>query len=205
MDRVVLVPVKSFADAKARLASVLSPPQREELARWMAARVLAAAGGLPVYVACDDKWVADWATDHGAQVLWRPGVGLNRAVNSSISELRDIGVSHVIVAHGDLPCAHDLPAVARQDAIVLVPDARGDGTNVAALPTSFRFDLAYGPWSFQRHLTQAIKDGLPLAVRRDPLLCRDIDTAADLSHPLVQEVLPTWMPTSPANLPCSTV
>jgi len=205
MDRVVLVPVKSFADAKARLASVLSPSQREELARWMAARVLAAASGVAVYVACDDQCVADWATDHGAKVLWRPGVGLNRAVNSSIDELRDLGVDHVIVAHGDLPCAHDLPAIACQDTIVLVPDARGDGTNVAALPTSFRFDLAYGPWSFERHRAQAITNGLPLAVRRDALLCRDIDTATDLSHPLVQEVLPPWMPTIPASRPCSTV
>lgn len=202
MDRVVLVPVKAFADAKARLAPVLSPAQREELSRWMAARVLAAAGNLAVYVACDDDRVADWATDHGATVLWRPGVGLNRAVNSSISELRELGVDHVIVAHGDLPCAHDLPAVAREGTIVLVPDARGDGTNVAALPTSVAFELAYGPWSFARHLAQAIADDLPIAVRRDALLCRDIDTPTDLFHPLVQGVLPSWMPTSPDSLRC---
>jgi hypothetical protein len=36
-------------------------------------------------------------------------------------------------------------------------------------------------------------------VRRDPLLALDIDTPSDLAHPLVQEVLPTWLPTNLAN------
>jgi hypothetical protein len=31
------------------------------------------------------------------------------------------------------------------------------------------------------------------------LLALDIDTPTDLAHPLVQEVLPTWLPTNLAN------
>ena len=50
VDPVVLVPVKAFADAKARLATVLSPAQREALARWTAERVLGATGGMAAYV-----------------------------------------------------------------------------------------------------------------------------------------------------------
>ena len=45
----------------------------------------------------------------------------------------------------------------------------------------------------------AVAAGLPVAVRRDPLLAIDIDTPSDLAHPLVQEVLPAWLPTNPAN------
>jgi hypothetical protein len=30
-------------------------------------------------------------------------------------------------------------------------------------------------------------------VRRDAHLARDIDTPSDLTHPLVQEVLPPWL------------
>lgn len=196
----MLVPVKSFADAKARLAPVLSPILRERLARWTAERVLAATGELPVFVACDDDDVAQWATEHGATVLWRPGVGLNAAVNISIAELRDRGVGHVIVAHGDLPRARALASTVIPGTLTLVPDARGDGTNVAALPTELAFEFAYGPSSFTRHLAQAIAVGAAVAVRRDPLLCLDIDTPSDLAHPLVQEVLPSWMPTNPGNL-----
>ncbi|MBA2624952.1 MAG: 2-phospho-L-lactate guanylyltransferase, partial [Acidimicrobiia bacterium] len=50
----LLVPVKDFARAKARLAGVLDAPARNELARRMATRVVLAAGALPVSVVCDD-------------------------------------------------------------------------------------------------------------------------------------------------------
>ena len=195
----MLVPVKSFADAKARLAPVLAPAERERLARWTAQRVLAAAGDLPTFVACDDEAVAEWATQHGAEVLWRPGVGLNPAVNSSVAELRSRGVRHVIVAHGDLPCAAHLADTVIADTITLVPDARSDGTNVAAIPTHLGFEFAYGAGSFRRHLGQAIAGGLNVAVRRDARLCREIDTPDDLEHPAVQETLPKSMPKNLAS------
>jgi len=43
VNAVVLVPVKAFADAKARLSTVLDDADRERLARWTSERVLAAA------------------------------------------------------------------------------------------------------------------------------------------------------------------
>jgi 2-phospho-L-lactate guanylyltransferase len=199
VDPVVLVPVKAFADAKARLAPVLSPAERERLARWTAERVVAAAGEAPVFVACDDAGVAQWATEHGATVLWHPGVGLNAAVSNSVADLRALGVRHVVVAHGDLPRAAGLVGVAEEDTVTLVPDAAGDGTNVLALPTSVDFHFAYGAGSFRRHLAHALTTGAAVAVRRDPLLSLDIDVPADLAHPLVQEVLPSWLPTNLAN------
>lgn len=199
VDPVVLVPVKAFADAKARLAPVLSPAEREALARWTAERVLAAAGELPVFVACDSDSVAEWAAAHGATVLWHPGVGLNAAVNRSVADLRERDVRHVVVAHGDLPRAASLAGVVLPGTITLVPDSRDDGTNVIALPTHLPFQFAYGSGSFRRHLAAGVAAGLPVAVRRDPLLAVDIDTPDDLTHPLVQEVLPAWLPTNLAN------
>jgi 2-phospho-L-lactate/phosphoenolpyruvate guanylyltransferase len=196
---VVLVPVKAFNNAKARLATVLGASERERLARWMSARVLAAAGELPTYVACDDEQVATWASQYGASILWHPGVGLNAAVNNSVAELRDAGVTDVVVAHGDLPRAHSLASLAEPGVLTLVPDRRGDGTNVIAVPTGMPFSFSYGPGSFRRHLGSAIAAGLSVRVRRDPLLALDIDTPSDLSHPLVQEVLPQWLQTNPAN------
>ncbi|MFZ4718231.1 MAG: 2-phospho-L-lactate guanylyltransferase [Ilumatobacteraceae bacterium] len=199
MEPVVLVPVKAFTDAKARLAPVLSPAEREALARWTAERVLAAAGEAPTFVACDDDAVAEWAEAHGATVLWHPGVGLNAAVTGSIADLRARGIGHVVVAHGDLPRAHGLVTVAEPGVVTLVPDTAGDGTNVCALPTEIAFEFAYGAGSFRRHLAAAVALGLPVAVRRDPFLSLDIDTPDDLTHPLVQEVLPWWLRTNPVN------
>jgi 2-phospho-L-lactate guanylyltransferase len=181
------------------LASVLGAAERERLARWTSARVLAAAGELPAFVACDDEQVADWASEHGASILWHPGVGLNAAVNDSVAELREAGVTDVVVAHGDLPRAHALALLVEPGTLTLVPDRRGDGTNVIAVPTDMPFRFSYGPGSFQRHLDSAIAAGLSVRVRRDSLLALDIDTPTDLAHPLVQEVLPTWLQTNPAN------
>jgi 2-phospho-L-lactate guanylyltransferase len=199
VNAVVLVPVKAFRDAKARLATVLDDGQREQLARWTAARVLAAAGELPTFVACDDTDVAGWAKEHGASVLWHPGVGLNAAVKDSVAELRASGVTNVVVAHGDLARAHSFADLTRPGTVTLVPDRHDDGTNVVGIPTDLPFDFAYGPGSFRRHLQAAIAGGYTVRVRRDVLLAVDIDTPSDLAHPLVQEVVPSWLQTIPAN------
>jgi 2-phospho-L-lactate guanylyltransferase len=199
VNAVVLVPVKAFINAKARLATVLGDAERERLARWTSARVLAAAGELPTFVACDDEQVAAWASKHGASILWHPGVGLNAAVNNSVAELREAGITDVVVAHGDLPRAHSLAGLASPGVITLVPDRHDDGTNVIAVPTDVPFHFSYGPGSFHRHLQSAIDAGLSVRVRRDTLLAVDIDTPSDLAHPLVQEVLPAWLQTNPVN------
>jgi 2-phospho-L-lactate guanylyltransferase len=199
VDPVVLVPVKAFVAAKARLAGVLSPTDRQRLARWTASRVIAAAGEAPVFVVCDDTDVAEFARSRGAEVLWQPGVGLNIAVSRGVAALRERGVAHVVVAHGDLPLPASLLDVSIAGTITLVPDAVGDGTNVISLPTDVAFEFSYGAASFRRHLTHALELGVPVAVRHDALLGIDIDVPSDLAHPRVQEVLPPWLPTNPAN------
>ena len=132
---VVLIPVKSFRDAKLRLAPALSPHGRAELAREMANRVVASAGSLPVAVVCDDREVAGWARSAGALVIWEPGRGLNGAVQEGVRRLGEVAVDLVIVAAGDLPLATDLSWIAGFSGITIVPDRHGDGTNVIAVPS----------------------------------------------------------------------
>ena len=54
----VLLPVKAFGDAKARLADALTPAERIVLARTMAEVVAKAAQSHPTWVVCDDRDVA---------------------------------------------------------------------------------------------------------------------------------------------------
>jgi 2-phospho-L-lactate guanylyltransferase len=178
----VLVPVKSFALAKARLAPVLAPAARAELARSMADRVLAAAGSLPVTVACDDDDVRAWAEAAGADVAWTPGLGLNGAVTAGVERLRAAGFARAVVAHADLPDARDLRPLAGDggDGVLAVPDRRDDGTNVLSVPTGAGFVFAYGPGSFRRHHAEAARLGLPFTVVRAADLTRDVDDPADL-------------------------
>jgi 2-phospho-L-lactate guanylyltransferase len=176
----VLVPVKAFGRAKARLAPVLDDAGRAELARRLATRVLASAHGLPVTVACDDDEVAAWAEAAGASVAWTAGLDLNGAVQAAVAGLADRGARRVVVAHGDLPDADDLTVVAGGDGVVAVPDRRDDGTNVLAVPARAGFRFAYGPGSFDRHRREAARLGLGFAVVRAPDLVRDVDDPADL-------------------------
>ncbi|MEO7837338.1 MAG: 2-phospho-L-lactate guanylyltransferase [Acidimicrobiales bacterium] len=176
----MLVPVKAFATAKARLAPALGGREREALVKEMAEGVLRAAGPLPVWVVCDDHAVASWASARGAGVVWTPACGLNRAVHHGVSALADGGATTVIVAHADLPLAVELAPVADFDGVTLVPDRREDGTNVAAVPAGTTFRFSYGPGSFARHVAEAHRLGLPLRVLREPLLSWDVDLPADL-------------------------
>lgn len=179
----VLVPVKAFHQAKVRLAAALDPAARAELARTMADAVVAAAAPLPVFVVCDDDAVAAWARAADAEVLWKPGRGLNGAVNEGVADLAAHGVQRVIVAHADLPHALELAWVADGPGVTLVPDRRSDGTNVAAVPAAAGFTFAYGPGSYHRHVTEAHRLGLQLRVVREPRLAWDVDLPDDLVAP----------------------
>jgi 2-phospho-L-lactate guanylyltransferase len=180
----VLVPVKAFADAKVRLAPALPAAERAELAQAMAARVVAAANGLPVAVVCDDRVVAGWARARHALVVWEPGRGLNGAVEAGITWLARSGVERVIVAHADLPLAADLDVLTgtADDGVILVPDRREDGTNVACVPARAGFRFSYGPGSFVRHRAEADRLGLEVRVVHDDRLAYDVDLPADLAE-----------------------
>ncbi|MBW3611308.1 MAG: 2-phospho-L-lactate guanylyltransferase [Actinobacteria bacterium] len=188
MGAAVLVPVKAFSRAKLRLAPALDAPARAELARRMAGHVVAIAWPLPVSVVCDDTEVAAWAVERGATVVWAPGRGLDAAVASGVSYVGGLGFSRVIVAHADLPLARSLEDLAAGEGVLLVPDRRDDGTNVAVVPANAGFRFAYGPGSFGRHRREAERLGLAVDVRRAPELAWDVDVPADLAlprHPLL--------------------
>ncbi len=176
----VLLPVKAFTSAKLRLVPALTGPERAALARSMADQVLAAAGHLPVAVACDDPEVAAWARRHRALVVWAPGRGLNGAVAAGVRTLGRLGVQQVTVAHADLPLASDLTWLAGFAGVTLVPDRRLDGTNVACVPTTAGYRFSYGPGSFRRHRLEATRLGLALRVVNEPSLAWDVDVPADL-------------------------
>jgi len=181
----VLVPVKSFRHAKVRLAPALGADERASLARRMADGVVTAARPLPVFIVCDDDEVAAWAKAASAEVIWRPGRGLNGAVADGVAALGAIGFDRVVIAHADLPLAVDLAWPARHAGVTLVPDRRDDGTNVACVPTGGGFQFSYGPGSFRRHGAEARRLGLSLRVVREPLLGWDVDLPSDLDHPAV--------------------
>jgi 2-phospho-L-lactate guanylyltransferase len=189
VETAVLIPIKSFHGAKARLRPALSDETRERLARWMAERVVTAARPLPTFVACDDDSVAAWAESLRAEVVWGPGLGLNGAIDHGVDLITAKGADHVVIAHGDLPLPERITSISRSGQVVLVPDRRFDGTNVMSRPCDAALSAAYGGGSFRRHLAAALRTGLPVSVRADPHLSIDVDTIDDCRHPLVAPLL----------------
>lgn len=183
MNAVVLVPIKGFAAAKARLDGALDAEARAALARELAATVIAAAAPLPVLVVCDDDDVAAFARRHGTDVLRQRRPGLNAAVAEGVEHLARGGVERVVIAHADLPRATKLADLAdgESDGVVVVPDRHGDGTNVLTVPTGVGFRFSYGPGSFAAHRAEAERLGLEVRVVEDDDLGWDIDTPADLT------------------------
>ncbi len=176
----VLIPVKAFAEAKGRLAGAIDAPDRADLARAMAATVVAAAAPLPVTVVCDDDAVDAWARSVGAEVVRVEGPGLNRAVEAGVAALAATGTSRVVVAHADLPRATRLDHCAATEGITLVPDRHLDGTPVLVVPTDAGFRFAYGPGSYAAHVAEAERLSLPWRSLHDPDLAFDVDDPADL-------------------------
>jgi 2-phospho-L-lactate/phosphoenolpyruvate guanylyltransferase len=195
----VVIPVKAFHLAKQRLAGVLAPADRAELARRTAAAVVSAASSLTTVVVCDDPDVAAWADAQGVGIVWCPSTGLNDAVALGCRHLANVGCARSIVVHSDLPLATDLDRFAAVVAVTVVPDDREDGTNLIVVDNDRPFPFEYGRASFRRHCRHARSLGYPVTVVRDVGLALDIDTAADLADPRLKEFL-AWLPTSPANL-----
>jgi 2-phospho-L-lactate guanylyltransferase len=178
----VVIPIRAFALGKARLAASLDSLERAALGRRWAEQVVHAAVPMPVVVVSSDPDVRTWAADLGLDVLDDPG-SLDGAAAAGRDHLRIRGCTRVVVAHADLPRAHDLARLARdgaQPVVALVPCHRDDGTPVLSVPVDADFRFAYGAGSFRRHAAEARRLGLGLRVVRDADLAFDVDVPDDL-------------------------
>lgn len=176
---VVIVPVKSFAVGKRRLASALDPAARARLGKALAQHVASTvidADQVPLVVTADPD-VAEWAMRCGFPVLADPGDGLDAAARTGVEWALQSG-SPWLVLHSDLPILEPSDVEALFRALdtgkdVISPSADG-GTS--ALGSHHETTFAFGVASFHRHL-QALDE--PLVITRLGLLL-DVDSPGDL-------------------------
>lgn len=180
-DVAVVVPLRSFTGAKARLADVIDANARAALAQEMAERVVAAARPHAVVIVSSAPEVVAWAADLECIVIDDPG-SLDAAAAAGRDWARTRGFTRVVIAHGDLPLATSLAAVVDNAAggVVIVPDHREDGTPVLSIPADAPFTFAYGPDSAARHVAEAQRIGCEVRIVREPTLQFDVDVAEDL-------------------------
>jgi len=175
----VVLPIKGFSDAKARLEPVLSAENRASLAAFTAGGVLEAAEGVDTFVVCDNDEVAQWARERGAMVVRQHKAGLNGAVANGV-DTAQYKRDWVLIAHSDLPFPESLLSIIDLDlattTVTIVPDRHADGTNVLVIPANCGFTFHYGPGSFAAHQDEAVRIGMPLRIVRHEQLGLDIDT-----------------------------
>ena len=181
----VVLPIKGFSDAKARLEPVLSAENRASLAAFTAGGVLEATEGVDTFVVCDSDEVAQWARERGAMVVRQHKAGLNGAVANGV-DTAQYKRDWVLVAHSDLPFPEALLSIVDLElattTVTIVPDRHSDGTNVLVIPANCGFTFHYGPGSFAAHQEEATRIGLPVRIVRHEKLGLDIDTPDDLAQ-----------------------
>ncbi|PJF35288.1 MAG: 2-phospho-L-lactate guanylyltransferase [Candidatus Thermofonsia Clade 1 bacterium] len=187
-----IVPVKPFVRAKSRLASVLTPEQREALAERMLRHGLAILSNVPaitgLMVISRDGRVLAIAREYGAQTVQESGTPeLNAALMRATELARLRGASSVLVVPADLPLytVQDIEEVLQlgrySRTVVLVPDRNEDGTNAMLVNPPALIPYSFGAGSFQRHCELAQQHGATLKVHRSEHLSIDIDTPSDLA------------------------
>ena len=102
----IVIPVRSLADGKRRLAPVLGPRERAALVHRLFVRTLEAAveAGPPVLVVSPDPAALALAREYGAAGLAEPRpVELNHALELAAREAEKRGAGALLVVSADLP------------------------------------------------------------------------------------------------------
>jgi 2-phospho-L-lactate guanylyltransferase len=186
----ILIPVKSLANAKQRLASVLDQPTRTKLAQAMLFDVLETLGAWAsrpeVSIVTSDPFALDLARRFEFQII--PD-NANRSETDAIEMAtrfcESAGVDSTLVIPGDIPLIQicELEMIleaAPAEGSVLVPAADGRGTNAAWRRPAGLFHLHFGNDSFKPHLAAARATQKPCVVLSLPGIALDVDNPSDL-------------------------
>jgi 2-phospho-L-lactate/phosphoenolpyruvate guanylyltransferase len=187
-----VVPAKDLADAKSRLAPVLSTPQRQGLALAMLEDVLTALSDAPVLagivVVTREPELASCARSSGARVVTDlRQAGPNAAITLASAQLASDGASGMIAIPADIPLltpaavAQILEAMTPEPSVTLIPALADMGTNAVALAPLDVIPPCFGPQSFFRHQEAALARGLAPRILHLPEIGFDLDRPEDLA------------------------
>jgi 2-phospho-L-lactate guanylyltransferase len=179
-----IVPIKSRAHCKRRLAATLRPAERVEFVRRMLDHVLLTAGrcsgiGRIVVVSPERDRVPD-----GVAVLHDDGTGLNEALETARREAHAGGATELVILPADLPRLEvdDLDALleaGRRTGVALAPDRADAGTNGLYLNAALELPFRFGPRSRSEHVAAATALGLECGIVRCGGFAFDVDTGDD--------------------------
>lgn len=189
------VPFKRFNRAKERLAGLLSPDEREALARLLLSEALQALAGAAsirrTFLVTSDSEAAAIGAEYAAETIAEPeGVrGLNPALETARAALlrRADPPAALLVLHADI-AGLDAQAIERfvdgagDEALVRLCPARDEGTNALLLRPPRVIPFRYGQRSAPAHAAEAQAAGARCERRVVATLQDDLDTPADVER-----------------------
>lgn len=184
-----IVPLKTFTEAKRRLAAELSELERKDLMLAMARDVLTALSqcrGLTGVLIASRTTEADalaqaFSTERFSE---SPDADLPTTLTQASEYLtRNLGARGIMVVPADVPmidAAEIDEILADHGRVTLIPDGENIGTNalIASPPDSIPF--IFDGRSFKPHMDAAIAAGITPAIVTSRRFALDIDTADDL-------------------------
>lgn len=186
-----VVPFKGTAQAKQRLAPVLSSAQRQELAFAMLQDVLQVLAAVPelagILLVTVDPAAAALAAKIGARVSSAHATeGHTAAVMGATHRLTGEQLG-LLTVPGDIPLveAHDIRELLAEQraapAFTIVPARDQMGSNTILCSPADAVPLRFGDNSFFPHLAAAQARGIEPQVIHLPRIALDIDTPDDLA------------------------
>lgn len=206
--RALLLPIKELRNAKQRLASVLTPGERFDLAEAMLADTISAVGGVKlaqrIFVVTNYEPAIEHAEKNGWEILREEKqVSESASVDFASRLCLERGVTGLLRLPLDLPLVQstdidDLLAMeCAAPAVILVPSRDGTGTNAILRTPPTLFPSHFGPDSFAKHRHEAEQIGARIIVRRNERLEMDVDDEADLRallrHDSSHTTTGTWL------------
>jgi 2-phospho-L-lactate guanylyltransferase len=187
---IALVPVKTLARAKSRLAGTLDPPGRAHLMHDTLRRTLQALKGVEaisdIVVITRDAEVSQWAQEWGARVVHERDDGLNESLREARALFGAADAMLVVPADLGWLDGDDIRAMAALaghggPAVIIAPDRHERGTNALLLQPPDIIDFRFGVDSAQAHATLAQARGVTPLWYRSSSISLDVDEPSDLT------------------------
>ena len=185
-----IVPVKPFSQAKTRLKSVLSAPERAALGREFLIHTLEVLAKVPevnhLLVISRDTAALTLAREHQARTVTESGTpDLNLALRRATKAVVSLGAHALLILPTDLPClsAEDIRQLVSEPgtepAVVIAPDRHETGTNALFVRPPGLMDYAFGRASFRQHVAWAERAHARVRIYTAPGTALDVDLPED--------------------------
>lgn len=189
--RALLLPVKDLRNAKKRLAVLLTPEERFELAQAMLADILRTIQRVrkaeKIFVVTNYQPALDAAQENGWEILREDRqISESHAVDFASRVCEERGVTGLLRVPLDVPLAQagDIDELLTMECgipgLVIVPSRNGTGTNAILRTPPALFPSHFGEGSLAKHVSEAKRAGARVFIRRNPRLEMDVDDESDL-------------------------